>query len=203
MDVTRNISPCRVLAVSVTNLRTVALALLLIACPARADEATRIESDFFQLNTTEHRLMISLLANGALSLGAGAGMMIPGDNDQAFRVAGGVTLAFGAINLVLGITGTLGTARERRNHRSVDVTDLVNARRDLVASAHKKALVFGINLGLDVGYAMGGSVAMLASALGVDHPDRWLAGGTAVLIQGVALAVIDLVGVLAANQVKF
>jgi hypothetical protein len=163
---------------------------MLVAFPARADE---VASDFAQLNKTEHRLMISLLTDGALSLAAGAGMMVPGGDDQAWRVAGGVTMAFGAINLALGISGTIATGREKAPA----------TRLDLVQAAHKKALVFGINLGLDVGYAMGGSVAILASALGADHPDRWLAGGTAALIQGVALAVIDLVGVLAANKVKF
>jgi hypothetical protein len=177
--------------------------LLLLSAVARADSFEAVESDFARLNTAEHRLMIGLTADGALSTAAGAGMLATGRNDQAWRVAGGVTLSFGVINLMLGTSGVVGTARERRQREAARVADLLSARRDLYAAAQKKALVFGVNLGLDVGYVMGGATAVLASRLGADHPERWLAGGSAAMIQGVALGVIDLVGVLAARRVRF
>ncbi len=188
-----------------------ALLLLLVfsALPARADTLDAAEvlgADEARLNRTEHRLMLGLLSDGAISVAAGAGLLAPGNNDQAWRVAGGVTLTFGVIDVVLGISGTLGTARELRNfiaaqpaHRA----DLVSARRAGVAAPQKKATVFALNLGLDVGYITGGSVAILASQLGVDHSGRWLAGGSAAAIQGLALGVIDLVGMLAAQRIHF
>jgi hypothetical protein len=180
--------------------------LLLLTAVARADSIEALETDFSRLNSAEHRLMIGLTIDGALSLGAGAGMMATGRNDQAWRVAGGVTLSFGVINLMLGVSGVVGTARERREYLARGAehsTDLTRARRDLFAAAQKKALVFGVNLGLDVGYVMGGATAVLTSRLGADHSERWLAGGTAAMLQGVALGVIDLLGVLAARRVKF
>lgn len=174
--------------------------------PTAGGSIDALEADFSRLNSAEHRLMIGLTIDGALSTGAGAAMLATGRNDQAWRVAGGVTLSFGLINLMLGASGVVGTAREKRDFlaaRTAHGANPAGARKDLFVAAQKKALVFGINLGLDVGYVMGGATAVLASRLGASHSDRWLAGGTAAMIQGVALGVIDLVGVLAARRVKF
>jgi hypothetical protein len=87
----------------------IALAVWTVA--ARADSLEELDRDRARLNRTEHSLMVGLLADGAISTAAGVAMLVPGRDDQAWRVAGGVTLSFGAINLVLGVTGTLGTAR--------------------------------------------------------------------------------------------
>ena len=82
--------------------------------------------------------------------------------------------------------------------------DLTAARRELVLAAHKKAVVFALNLGLDVAYVTGGSVAILASQLGVDHPARWLAGGLAAAAGGwPALGASTRWGALAAQKVHF
>jgi hypothetical protein len=66
-------------------------------------------------------------------------------------------------------------------------------------AAHK-GVVFAVNLGLDCGFVLAGLTAITASRLSVDHPDRWLAGGIATVIQGVFAGLIDLTGTLAARR---
>jgi hypothetical protein len=45
-----------------------------------------------------------------------------------------------------------------------------------------------------------GGTAILASQLGVDHPNRWLASGTAIGVQSLILVAIDLVGVMRSGR---
>jgi hypothetical protein len=170
------------------------LTLVLVTGTARADP---LDDEQQALNGTVRRLMTCLVIDGAVGIVGGAALLIPDGADQAFRVAGASTMIFGAINFAIGVSalmGKRGEDRAWREHRPAD------ARRALLDGAHHEEVLFAINLGLDVGYAIGGVAAILASQLGADHPDRWMAAGVATVVQAVALAAIDLAGTVAASR---
>jgi hypothetical protein len=169
-----------------------ALALALAAPAAAADEPTEA---WAQLALADRRLQLGLLVGGSASVAAGAALCGFARYDHALQVAGGVTLAFGAADLAAGIAGYLAARRELRTHRGA----IVDAR-ELARVAEHKGVVFAVNLGLDGGFVFAGLTAITASRLTIDHPDRWLAGGIAAVVQGVFAGLIDLMGTLAARR---
>jgi hypothetical protein len=130
--------------------------------------------------------------------------MIPDAQNQAIRVAGGATLAFGAIDVAIGALGLVGLraaertfaagAAERRTPQGLRA-----ARLKLATAERREAIAYALNLGLDVAYLAGGLVAVGVSRLGVSDPERWLSAGLATTVQALFLLGIDLVGVLTAT----
>jgi hypothetical protein len=171
-------------------MRTWVLWLCLLAVPARADEAADVERIYHESARQRKRLMIALTAGGVVSTIAGVGIMVPDSHDQAWRVGGGVTLGFGVVNALLGGFALRGIMHEKP----------ITSRKDLLAQSSREGLVFGINLGLDVAYLMASATAILASQLGVDNSERWLAGGVTGAVQAVFLVGIDIAGVLIARK---
>src|SRR5262245_58021003 len=107
-------------------MRSEAVALLLalsIAAPAHADpesDAHAFEQLHEKIARGRRRVSWGLLAGGLVSTVAGAGMMIPDGDNQAWRWGGGTALAFGAIDVVLAALALPALAREERRFASAE-----------------------------------------------------------------------------------
>ena len=153
----------------------------------------------------ELRTMDVLLAGGIVSTLTGVGLMTTDRYDQGLRIAGGLSAGFGVVDVILGGIAIPSIVRAQRRFAAdrrarATPAGLFEAQRRAAADQHGDATLFAINLGLDGGYVLAGLAAVLASQLGVDHPDRWLAGGLAAVIQGVFLAGVDAAGMTIANR---
>ena len=127
--------------------------------------------------------------------------MVPNGEDLAFRFAGINTAIFGAINTFVALIALRGISQEegewesapaRASRRTPD--GLARARVHASLDERREATSHAINLGLGGGYLGIGTAAILASRLGVDHPNRWLGSGVAIGGQALFLLAIDYVG---------
>ena len=144
------------------------------------------------------RAMWALTGGGIASTVAGAGLMATGRDDQAWRIAGGLTLGFGVINAMLGGLALSGLRREE-----IEVGRITDERelwRRLTRDAEREAVVFGVNVGLDVAYVLASGTAILASFFVTDHRERWLGAGIAGAVQGLFLLGVDVAGVVLARR---
>jgi hypothetical protein len=126
-----------------------------------------------------------LLAEGLGSVAAGLPLVASNRADEAYRMAGGVTLGFGAVNVALAAVSLVGLARDARRPRSW---------AERVAGAHGEATAFAVNTGLDVLYLAAAGVALAAEPLKLNDPTRWQASGAALAAQGAFLLGFDIVG---------
>jgi hypothetical protein len=168
-------------------------------------ELAAIEQLHTQAAAQERRLMHAVLGFGVVSVVGGGAMMITDANDQAFRVAGGCTLAFGAIDAVIALVAMNGIGRDARtwdNERLArsSAAGLQRARVRWVDKVRGQGVSYALNLGLDVAYLSSGLAAVLASQFVADHSDRWLAGGLSIAAQAVFLVGIDLYGLRYAGR---
>ena len=175
------------------------------ASPMFVDELAAFDAAHARTNRLKLRTMDVLLAGGILSTLAGVGLMVPDSYDQGLRISGALTASFGAINVILGGLSIPNLVKKQRAFEASRAArsspaGLFEAKRQELREQHADVLLFGINLGLDGGYILAGLAAIVASQLGADHPDRWLAGGVATLIQGVFLAGVDTTAMLVANR---
>jgi hypothetical protein len=173
--------------------------------PAFGRELDAFDTGEARTSRLKLRTMDALLAGGIVSTLAGAGLMASDRYDQGLRIAGGLSAGFGVVDLVLGAIAIPASVRAEHAFRADRPSrstprGLFEARRKAAADEHADATLFAINLGLDGGYVLAGLAAVTASQLGVDHPDRWLAGGLAVVVEGVFLAGIDLAGTTIAHR---
>lgn len=191
------------------------IALLLTSWPAFAqtDDGGRSEpaAAFVAVDAlrqeslaTRRMLLTSVLVEGVVSAVGGGLLMITDGEDQAFRYAGINTAAFGVANVIIGAVALAGIAAEENfslGVRANETEQQRNARflRHALADERRESVGHAINLGLDVGYAAIGGTALLASQLGVDHSDRWLASGIAIAVQAAFLMVVDLWGMEASG----
>ena len=170
-----------------------------------SNELAAFDAQHARTTRLKLRTMNVLLAGGILSTLAGIGLMVPDGYDQGLRISGALTASFGAINVILGGLSIPNLVKKQRafeaarNARATPA-GLLEAKRQDLRDQHADVLLFGINLGLDGGYILAGLAAILASQLGADHPDRWLAGGVATVIQGVFLAGVDTSAMIIANR---
>lgn len=150
---------------------------------------------------TRRLLADSVLVAGLVSIAGGAVLIVPDADDQAWRFAGVNTAIFGAVNTVVGLLALNGIAREERTWESAEARTarrtpegLVRARVHAIIDERRESVGHAINLGLNCAYLGVAGTAVLASQLGVDHPDRWLASGAAVGFQAFFLVGIDFIG---------
>lgn len=178
--------------------------------PASIDEEARaLEALHDAAHARRRRLSAAVLGWGALSTVGGAALLIPDGDNQAWRVAGGATLAFGAIDVVIAALGLAGLRAEERafaaDHaarRAADGSGLRRARLRMAHAERREAIAYAVNLGLDVAYLAGGLIAVGVSQTSVGDPERWLAAGLATTIQALFLVGIDVVGTLTAAHVQ-
>lgn len=157
--------------------------------------------------STRRTLAHVVLVAGSSSLVGGSALMIPNAEDLAFRFAGINTAIFGAINTVVALLALRGIGQEEAEWESGTASarrrtpdGLARARVYAALDERREATSHAINLGLGAGYLGIGTAAILASRLGVDHPNRWLGSGVAIAGQALFLLAIDYVGLRRASH---
>jgi hypothetical protein len=175
--------------------------------PPLEEEAAALEALHDAAHARRVRLSGAVLGWGALSTVAGIALAVPDADNLAWRVAGGATLAFGAIDVVIAALGLVGLraeerafAAERAARRSPE--GLRRARLKMASAERREGIAYAVNLGLDVAYLAGGLLCVGVSRTDVVDPERWLAVGIATTVQALFLAGIDIVGTLTATRVQ-
>ena len=127
---------------------------------------------------SQHRHLVRVAAWGGSNALGGAALWATADaNDwRAFGLQSGL---WGAINVGIAATGLLG---------SDDPTD---DWQDAVSAERNYSDILLANLGLNVGYMGVGTAMVLASGQGVDRASDWRGHGTALILQGLGLFVLD------------
>jgi len=150
---------------------------------------------------TRRLLADAVLAAGLFSLAGGGALIVPAGDDRAWRFAGVNTAIFGAVNTVVGLLARSGIAREERTWESVEARaarrtpqGLIRARMHAVIDERRESAAHAVNLGLGCAYLGIAGTVVLASQLGVEHPDRWLASGAAIGVQALFLVAVDSIG---------
>lgn len=169
-----------------------------------ADQLERLHAESIH---TRRLLADSVLVAGLVSIAGGAVLIVPDADDQAWRFAGVNTAIFGAVNTVVGLLALNGIAREERTWESAEARaarrtpeGLVRARVHAIIDERRESVGHAVNLGLNCAYLGVAGTAVLASQLGVDHPDRWLASGVAIGFQALFLVGIDFIGLTRSSR---
>lgn len=191
--------PIAMLALSsMVAMEATALAQVAQVVPSEVDALEQTRRDAIQ---TRRLLADSVLVAGLVSVAGGAALMVPDANDQAWRYAGLNTAVFGAVNTVVGLLALNGIANEERAWESDEARaarrtpeGLARARVHAALDERRESVGHAINLGLNCAYLGVAGTAVLASQLGVDHPDRWLASGAAIGFQALFLVGVDFIG---------
>jgi hypothetical protein len=177
------------------------------AAPADAPELESIEQLHRDTLAARRALADAVLVDGVVGIVAGGVLIVPDANDQAWRFAGINTAAFGVVNSIVAGIALFGIGGEERTWESDGERaarrapgGLDRARRHALDDERRESVAQALNLGLDCAYLAVGATAILASQLGVDHPNRWLASGTAIDVQSLVLVAIDLVGVWSSGR---
>jgi len=169
--------------------------------PADAD-AAELERVHRESLHTRRLLADAVLVAGLGSVAAGGVLIIPDAEDQAFRFAGINTAVFGAVNTLVGVLALVGIAREEERWGSTEARaarrrspdGLARARMHASIDERRETAGRALNLGLGFAYAGVAGTAILASQLGVDHPNRWLGSGVAIGVQALFLIAVDYIG---------
>lgn len=171
--------------------------------PAGSTERDAEALDVLHAETIHARrsLATSVLIGGLASVVGGAALIVPPDEDQGFRFAGVNTAIFGVVNTAVGLLALHGINAEERAwgseaSRSARRTPLGLARAKIhaVNDERRESVAHAINLGLGAAYLGVAGTAILASRLGVEHPNRWLGSGVAIGAQALFLVGVDFIG---------
>ena len=191
----------RAVGISMFALATVATEGTAFAQSATPDAVAAVEQTHRDAIETRRLLADSVLVAGLVSVAGGAALIVPEAHDQAFRYAGVNTAIFGAVNTVVGLLALHGIKAEERSWESDEASaarrtpeGLARARVHAALDERRESVGHAINLGLNCAYLGVAGTAVLASQLGVDHPNRWLASGVAVGFQALFLVGIDYIG---------
>ena len=164
-------------------------------------EVDAVEATHRDAIRTRRLLADSVLVAGLVSVAGGGALIVTDSNDQAWRYAGVNTAVFGAVNTVVGLLALHGISAEERTWEADDARaarrtpeGLARARIHAVLDERRESVGHAINLGLNCAYLGVAGTAVLASQLGVDHPNRWLASGVAVGFQALFLVGVDFIG---------
>lgn len=216
---------CRIVVPCAVMRRVTAVVLLLMllrAAPASAQEeavaaetvvpqtdpeVSTFELDHLASMSTRRALADAVLVAGLVSLAAGGALTASDAEDQAYRFAGVNTAIFGVVNTIVSLLALHGIAKEEEGWDAPSAAaarrtpgGLSRARVHAALDERREATSHAINLGLGAAYLAVAGTAILASRLGVDHPDRWLGSGVAVGVQALFLVGIDYVGLRRASR---
>lgn len=123
--------------------------------------------------------LVRVGAWGVAGAAGGAALALAARSDGA-RAFGLQTALWGGINVAIAGAGLAGGAREA----PASWAEALRAEDRLGA-------VLLVNLGLNVGYVLVGSALVAVAPRGVAQPARWRGHGAAVVVQGLALLVLD------------
>lgn len=119
---------------------------------------------------------------GAANAAMGTALVLLADREaQPGRRAFGVqSAAWGIINVGIATVG-LATGGDGTTEVWADALGSENGYADVLL----------VNLGLNVGYMAVGTTLLAVSSQGVSNPDAWRGHGSAILVQGLGLLVLD------------
>ena len=144
---------------------------------AGVHEADRLAAE---LVSAQRAHLFRVLGWGGASLVLGAGLALAGKDGHATRHGFGVqTAAWGAINVGIATWGLL------------NAPEVAVGPAAAWAAEDRWSHILLVNLGLNVGYMMVGGALHLASSRGLRSGDAVRGHADAVVLQGVALLVLD------------
>jgi len=141
-----------------------------------------------QRQASERRHLIRVLAWGGSNVLGGAALLASG-RDDAVRGFGQQSALWGAVNVGIAAVGLLGGGPPP----DAAFGEAVRAERRY----HDILLA---NLGLNVGYMGVGTAMVVAAGEGVDRNDAWRGHGTALILQGMGLLVLDAISWVASRS---
>lgn len=123
-----------------------------------------------------------VLGWGGLNVAVGAALLLASDRTtQRGRFGFGVqSAAWGTINMGIAVVGLLAGGGE-----------LAQAVPEALRAENGYADILLFNLGLNVAYASVGATLIAVSGRGVAHPAAWRGHGSALILQGLGLFVLD------------
>lgn len=173
----------------------------------RDTEVQEIEQLRHDSLATRRVLADSVLVGGLVSIAGGIALMVPSGDDQAWRFAGLNTTVFGAVNTGVALVALHGIGREESRWESETARaarrtpeGLTRARIHAAEDERRESVSHAINFGLGVAYLGVAGSTILASQLGVDHPNRWLGSGVAIAFQALFLIGVDYVGLTRSSR---
>lgn len=156
----------------------------------------------------ERRLMQGLLGGALVSAGAGAALLTRDGDDQAFRVAGGVTLGIAALETAVAAMILLQNGREQarwdaaQGERRASAAGFEGGVRHCLSEFARKKRGYRLMIGVDSAIILAGGAAAAVSQAGVEHGNRWLAAGLSVMLQGALLLVVDATGFVQSRRAE-
>ena len=159
------------------------LGILVLPSPwAAAQSGATVESLSVELAEAQRAHLWRVGAWGAANVAAGSALFLLSDAEArpGRRAFGMQAAAWGAINAGIAVAGLAG-GDGSPDTLWADALGAENAYADILL----------VNLGLNVGYmAVGGTLLAVASR-GVSSPDAWRGHGSALVLQGLGLFVLD------------
>lgn len=155
-------------------------AIWLSAAPAAGDEVRQLGSERIDAGRTH--LWRSLVWGGANVAGGLALTLASDRDDDAFRWGFGIqTTIWGSINV--GIAG-IGLAWMASSEPDTEPLEARSSERQ-----YHDILLF--SLGLDIAYITAGTLLVTSSYYGLDRAREWRGQGSAIILQGSALLVLE------------
>ena len=154
---------------------------------AMAQPAEAVERLSAELQADQRAHLWRVGAWGAANAAAGTALVLLSDSNArpGRRAFGMQSAAWGAINVGIAAIGLATGA---------DAPD--RAWADALAAENRYADILLVNLGLNVGYMAVGTTLLAVSGRGVSRPEAWRGHGSALVVQGLGLLVLDGVAVL-------
>ncbi|GAB5535224.1 MAG: hypothetical protein Rubg2KO_14730 [Rubricoccaceae bacterium] len=166
----------------------VLLGILLVPIPwTMAQPVPSVQSLSADLAADQRAHLWRVGAWGAANAAAGTALFLLADNEaQPGRRAFGMqSAAWGVINVGIAAIG-LANGAEAPTEVWSDALAAENAYADILL----------VNLGLNVGYMAVGTTLLAVSGRGVPNPNAWRGHGSALVVQGLGLLVLDTVAYL-------
>ena len=173
--------------------------------PARVEALERLHDEGF---SDERRIMQGLVGGALVSAGAGIALLTRDGDDHAFQVAGGVTLGIAALETAVGAMVLIQNGREQRgwdaarDERRSSIAGYERGVKHCIGEFGRKMRGYRLMLGVDSTIIVAGAASALVSQFGVDHPNRWLAAGLSVALQGVLLLIVDTTGFVQSRRAE-
>ena len=158
------------------------LGILALPSPrAVAQPIATVEALSVELAEAQRAHLWRVGAWGAANLAAGSALFLFSDAEMrpGRRAFGMQAAAWGAINTGIAVAGLAGGAGP--DSLWADALGAENAYADILL----------VNLGLNVGYIAVGGTLIAVAGRGVSTPDAWRGHGSALVVQGLGLFVLD------------
>lgn len=152
--------------------------------PARHDQVDALVSNRLR---AERNHLWRVAAWGTANVVGGVALRAASDRPDT-RGFGTQSAMWGAVNMGIAAAGLLGT-RSRPD-----------AWRDAVDAERRYHDILLANLGLNVGYASVGTAMVIAGAQDVDRAEAWQGHGSALIVQGAGLFLLDTIAWLGSRR---